>query len=71
MKNKQVSTQLIIAIISVVVLIAGFLLFRGAAGGTLGTGEPCKVEAAPVIPGNKTPGAPPTVPGGPPPGDNS
>ena len=70
MKDKQVSPPLIIAIISVVVLIAGFLLFRGATGGTVGTGEPGKVEAAPVIPGNKTPGAPPNAPGGPPPGDN-
>jgi len=65
LKNTQISPPLIIGVITVVVLIAGFLLYRGTSGGTVGTGEAGKVEAAPVIPGNKMPGAPPGYRGAP------
>jgi len=51
MGQKEVSTPLVVTVIAVLVVVVGFFLYRGVTGGTVGTGEPGKVLAAPPVPG--------------------
>jgi hypothetical protein len=50
MGQKNVSTPLVAAILVVVVLLAGFFLYKGATGGTVGDGKAGNVEASPPMP---------------------
>jgi hypothetical protein len=54
--KQELPTGVVIAIIVVMVLIAGFFLYRTWTGGTQGEGRPGEVRAAPPVPGA---GAPP------------
>jgi hypothetical protein len=50
MGQKSVPAPLVAAIIVVVVLLAGFFLYKGATGGTVGDGKAGNVEASPPMP---------------------
>jgi hypothetical protein len=54
--KQELPTGIVIAIIVVVVAIAGFFLYRTWTGGVQGNGRPGEVQAAPPVPGG---GAPP------------
>ncbi len=47
MDQKSIPTPVVAAVIVIVVLVVGVMLFKGATGGTVGTGEPGKVLTAP------------------------
>jgi hypothetical protein len=56
--KQELPTGVAIAIIVLVVLIAGFFLYRAWTGGTQGEGRPGEVRAAPPVPSG---GAPPSA----------
>jgi hypothetical protein len=51
MGKKELPVPVIATVIVVIVLIVGVVLYKGATGGTVGTGEPGKVMASPPVPG--------------------
>ncbi len=56
--SKNVSAPVAIAIIVVVLLVVGVLLYRAMTGGVQGNGREGDVQAAPPVPGG---GAPPSA----------
>lgn len=50
MGQKSIPVPIIATVITVFVLLIGFFLYKGVTGGTVGDGEPGKVEAAPPMP---------------------
>jgi hypothetical protein len=50
MGERSISTPAFVVIVAVVVVVAGFLLFKGATGGTVGDGHTGRVEASPPMP---------------------
>jgi preprotein translocase subunit SecG len=54
--NRNISTPVAVAIIVVVLLVVGVLLYRGLTGGVQGDGREGEIQAAPPVP---TQGAPP------------
>jgi len=50
MGQKNLSTPIAAAVIAVVVVLAGFALYRGVTGGTVGDGREGHVQASPPMP---------------------
>lgn len=50
MGQKNLSTPIVAAVIAVVVVLAGFALYRGVTGGTVGDGQEGHVQASPPMP---------------------
>jgi len=50
MEQKSIPTPVVVVLIALVVIVAGFFLYKGATGGTVGEGEPGKVLASPPMP---------------------
>jgi len=50
MRQKTIPTPVVAALIALVVILAGFFLYRGATGGTVGDGKAGNVEASPPMP---------------------
>lgn len=50
MGNKTLSTPLVVTLIAVFVVLTGFVLYRGVAGGTVGDGHEGRVQASPPMP---------------------
>jgi len=49
--QKSIPTPVVVAVIVVVVLLAGVFLFKGMTGGTVGDGQTGRVVASPPVPG--------------------
>ncbi len=47
MGQKSIPVPAVVALIAVVVVLAGFLLYKGATGGTVGDGKEGNVQASP------------------------
>jgi hypothetical protein len=50
MGQKSIPTPVVAAVIAVIVILVGVFLFKGATGGTVGTGTPGSVQASPPMP---------------------
>jgi hypothetical protein len=50
MGQRSISGPLVAVVIGALVVVVGFLLYRGATGGTVGDGRAGNVEASPPMP---------------------
>ena len=50
MGQKAIPAPVVATVVTLLVVIVGFLLYKGATGGTVGTGTPGQVLAAPPMP---------------------
>jgi hypothetical protein len=50
MKDKSLSTPVVATVITLMVLVLGFFLYKGITGGTVGDGKAGNVQASPPMP---------------------
>jgi hypothetical protein len=50
MGKKEIPTPLVAALIAIIVVLAGFYVYKGATGGTVGDGHEGRIQASPPMP---------------------